>query len=101
MAGPLRLLVKMLDDVRSGRFVPDSTRSGRFPEDYVNPEADAEEQKSEASSSSSDGSDNESVVDHEVEEAAIKKGPWCCRFRRLEPAVRQAQDFKVHSCHAR
>ena len=94
MAGPLRLLVKMLDDVRSGRFAPDSTRSGRFPEDYVNPEAHAEEQKSEASSSSSDGSDNESVVDHEVEEAAIKKvvGKW-------DPGVADLGDLNLQ--HAR
>jgi hypothetical protein len=30
MAGPLRSLAKVIADVRSGHFDPDSTRSGRF-----------------------------------------------------------------------
>jgi hypothetical protein len=61
----------MLNDVKSGAFLPDSTRSGRFP--IENPEHDEgrEDAKSDASSSSSDGSENESEADFETKEAAI------------------------------
>lgn len=71
LAGPLRLLCNMLNDVKSGAFLPDSTRSGRFP--IENPEHDEgrEDAKSDASSSSSDGSENESEADFETKEAAI------------------------------
>ena len=78
MAGPLRLLCKMLQDVKAGRFLPDSTRSGRFPGDLMDEEANLDDARSDASSSSSDGSENESEIDPEPEEAAIKEivGKW-------------------------
>eukprot|EP00435_Cladocopium_sp_Y103_P007485 s4687_g2.t1 len=78
MAGPLRLLCRMLTEVKQRKFLPDSTRSGRFPNEYVNLDAVQEDQKSDASSSSFDGSDNESEFDHEKEEAAMKDvvGKW-------------------------
>ena len=90
MAGPLRLLCRMLDDVKDGRFLPDSTRSGRFPDDYVNPDGVADDAKSDASSSSSDGSDNESEVDHDKEEKAIKEvvGKW-------DPGIADVGDSQV------
>ena len=61
VSGPLRLMVRMLNDIKSGAFIPHSTRSGRFGDDYVNHDAVEEDRKSEASSSSSDGSDNETM----------------------------------------
>ena len=78
MAGPLRLLCKMLQDVKAGRFLPDSTRSGRFPGDLMDEEANLDDARSDASSSSSDGPENESEIDPEPEEAAIKEivGKW-------------------------
>ena len=78
ISGPLRLMVRMLNDIKSGAFIPDSTRSGRFRDDYVNHEAVEEDRKSDVSSSSSDGSDNETEVDHDGDEEAAKNviGAW-------------------------
>eukprot|EP00435_Cladocopium_sp_Y103_P057781 s503_g20.t1 len=100
MAGPLRLLCKMLAEVKQGSFIPDSTRSGRFPEEYRNPDAAEEDRKSEASSSSSDGSDNESEVDHEGEENAMKEvvGKWDPGIIDLGDAPVQFARHNVSRC---
>eukprot|EP00435_Cladocopium_sp_Y103_P055129 s946_g18.t1 len=100
MAGPLRLLCKMLAEVKQGRFIPDSTRSGRFPEEYRNPDAAEEDRKSEASSSSSDGSDHESDVDHGAEENAMKEvvGKWDPGIIDLGDAPVQFARHNVSRC---
>ena len=78
MAGPLRLLCRMIDEVKSEKFLPDSTRSGRFPQEGEEGPEERSEAKSDASSSSSDGSDNESELDFDNEEVAIQGviGKW-------------------------
>ena len=100
LAGPLRLLCNMLDDVKSGAFLPDSTRSGRFPQEEHRVEQRQEDAKSDASSSSSDGSDNESEIDFESEETAITKvvGEWDPGVSDLGDAEAQFARHKVSRC---
>ena len=100
MAGPLRLMCRMLDDIKSGTFLPDSTRSGRFPNEESRADEEREEAKSDASSSSSDGSDNESEVDFESEEAAITEvvGKWDPRAEDLGETDARYARHKVSRC---
>ena len=100
MAGPLRLMCRMLDDIKSDTFLPDSTRSGRFPKEEPSFDDGREEAKSDASSSSSDGSDNESQVDFETEEAAITEvvGKWDPRSDDLGETDARFARHKVSRC---
>ena len=80
-AEPLRCLCKVIGDVRDGRFLPDCTRSGRFPMDDKKDDYPIEEDfdvSDGSDESSSEGSDDESVPDVEVDELACKKvvGQW-------------------------
>ena len=72
MAGPLRLLCQMIDDVKIQREVD------AFRWKSNDDTGQRDEAKSDASSSSSDGSDNESELDFENEEKAIQGviGKW-------------------------
>ena len=94
----------MIDDVKSGKFLPDSTRSGRFPLEVNDDTGQRDEAKSDASSSSSDGSDNESELDFENEEKAIQGviGKWDPGTPELdlENARFARQSFAMHSCDA-
>ena len=73
-AGPLRDLCHMLEVIKSGKFRPDETRSGRFVDmDPVEPPEDDDD-----GASSSTATENEEDVDCEKEEAACRNvvGDW-------------------------
>ena len=73
-AGPLRDLCHMLEVIKSGKFRPDETRSGRFVDmDPVEPPEDDDD-----GASSSTATENEEDVDREKEEAACRNvvGDW-------------------------
>jgi hypothetical protein len=77
LAGPLRRLSDMLADVRSGRFLPDCSRSGRFVKEGTEgvpgdpkvkgPSEGPKKRPPESSSSSSDGSGASSVCPEPVD----------------------------------
>ena len=73
-AGPLRDLCHMLETIKSGRFIPDETRSGRFVD--MEPQPQPEDDDDGASSSTC--TENEEEIDCEVEEAACQNvvGKW-------------------------
>ena len=75
MSEPLRRTCEMVQQVKSGKFLPDVSRSGRFP--TIDP-ADIPEEEDDLSESSSSGSENEEEVDHKSDEVACAKviGHW-------------------------
>ena len=75
MAEPLRRLCEMIHAVRDKVFLPDCSRSGRFPQREPGFEV---EEGEELSDSSSSGSENEEELHPEGEEAACEKvlGKW-------------------------
>lgn len=73
-AGPLRDLGQVLECIKSGRFRPDETRSGRF----VDMQPDDPPEDDDDGASSSTATENEEDVDCEGEEEACKNvvGTW-------------------------
>ena len=67
MAGPLRVLVEVVADVRCGRFDPDATRSGQIVATPPAPAADDD------SSGSSAGPVSESSADPEASEIEVPR----------------------------
>jgi hypothetical protein len=65
MAQPLRDLNKVLEQVRSGEFNPDATRSG-----YFRSPGPVQEDEQQVLSSSSEGSEDEEDPEHEQFEKA-------------------------------
>ncbi|CAK8986071.1 unnamed protein product [Durusdinium trenchii] len=87
MAEPLRQMCQMIQEVKAGRFLPDCSRSGRFP---AVAESEIPKEQDELSESSSSGSENEEEVDHVQEEAACASvvGTWRpSKDERLETAI--------------
>lgn len=74
---PLRLLTKMLSDVKNQSFLPDSTRSGRFVTNVV-PDGHDSPKSNASTSDSPDGSDNATDSDPGDNEVACKEvvGRW-------------------------
>ena len=79
-AEPLRQLCKVISDVKTGSFLPDCTRSGRFPLGANNEQADMGDSDlgEDSSESSSEDSADESEPDDEIDELACKRvvGSW-------------------------
>jgi len=75
MAEPLRQMCEMIQAVKERTFLPDCSRSGRFPNREPGYEVAEEEELSESSSS---GSENEEEVHPEGEELACERvlGKW-------------------------
>ena len=73
-AGPLRDLCRMMTDIKSGRFLPDESRSGRF----IDMEPNAPVEDDDGGESSSTCTENEEDVDCEGDEDACKNvvGTW-------------------------
>ena len=91
MAEPLRQMCDMIRAVKNRDFLPDCSRSGRFPRREPGQEIIEEEELSESSSS---GSENEEDVQHESEETACEKvlGQW-------QPAAAEPLEEKVFVRH--
>ena len=70
-AEPLRQLCKVISDVKSGKFWPDCTRSGRFP-------LGADDEQVNIDDPDLDEDSDESEPDDEVDELVCKRvvGPW-------------------------
>ena len=81
LSEPLRALSSVISDIRLGRFFPDNTRSGYFPDRDVPERLDVgfDSSSSEASSDSEDSQDEEDTYeDMELTEGAVDSvvGEW-------------------------
>ena len=85
--------------MKDGRFLPDSTRSGRFPGEVQGQEAALDEDQ-DLSSSSSEGSEDESEEDFEEEERSIKSvvGRWDPRGAPSDPDALRYARHKISRC---
>ena len=91
MAEPLRQMCEMIRAVKNKAFLPDCSRSGRFPLKEPGEEVIEGDELSESSSS---GSENEEETHHESEESACEKllGQW-------QPATVEPMEEKVFVRH--
>ncbi|CAL1129051.1 unnamed protein product [Cladocopium goreaui] len=91
MAEPLRQMCEMIRAVKNKAFLPDCSRSGRFPLKELGEEVI---EGDELSDSSSSGSENEEETHHESEESACEKllGQW-------QPATVEPMEEKVFVRH--
>ena len=91
MAEPLRQMCEMIRAVKNKAFLPDCSRSGRFPLKELGDEVI---EGDELSDSSSSGSENEEETHHESEESACEKllGQW-------QPATVEPMEEKVFVRH--
>ena len=91
MAEPLRQMCEMIRAVKNKAFLPDCSRSGRFPLKEPGEEVIEGDELSESSSS---GSENEEETHHESEESACEK--LLCQW---QPATVEPMEEKVFVRH--